>query len=323
MPDISVIIPCYRQAHYLPECIRSLQAQTYTDWEAIVVDDGSPDNTSAVVEAIAADDPRVSLCRKQNGGLSSARNSGLELAHGRYIQFLDADDLIAPEKFATDLSLVSQSDRPGIVISDYLRFTDDGQSSVHDMCSPRFPPDADPEMEIAIGWEVDISIPIHAVLIDTRLLQSPPLRFDESLPNHEDWDFWMRLLARKPCIAFTEKTLAMYRYAPGSMSSNRDVMYAGFVQAIKQRRADGTVRRDVAHALDRKLALTRHTYGYGWRSTVDRLMASTWVRKRVPWTIQTYVRSALQLEVKTHLYAIRGEIYTTASGASGARVSKC
>jgi glycosyltransferase involved in cell wall biosynthesis len=309
MPDISVIIPCYRHAQYLSACIRSIQDQTHANWEAIVIDDGSPDDTSAVAEAFAASDPRVRLHKKTNGGLSSARNAGLELARGRYIQFLDADDLIAPKKFETDLALMGRGDMPAIVISDYSRFTDDGRHSVHDMCSPRIPPEGDPEMEFAIGWEVDISIPIHAVLIDARLLQRPPLRFDESLPNHEDWDFWMRLLARKPSIVFTKKTLAMYRYAPGSMSSHREKMYAGFVRAIKKRRSDRNTRKEVAVALRRKLSLTRHAYGYGWRAVLNRLTEETLLRRWLPWPLQKFLKAYASEDARTQARKLRQELF--------------
>src|SRR5215204_1671374 len=91
-PLVSVVIPCYKQAHFLGEAIESVLAQSYPNFEIIVVDDGSPDNTSEV----AASYPRVRLVRQENQGLSAARNSGLSRSEGEYVVFLDADDRLLP-----------------------------------------------------------------------------------------------------------------------------------------------------------------------------------------------------------------------------------
>jgi glycosyltransferase involved in cell wall biosynthesis len=85
-PKISVIVPCFKQAQFVGQAIASVQAQTFSDWELIVVDDGSPDNVAEVTEKLALTDHRVNLLRKPNGGLSSARNAGLRAANGQYIQ---------------------------------------------------------------------------------------------------------------------------------------------------------------------------------------------------------------------------------------------
>lgn len=94
---VSVIVPCYNQAIYLPEALNSLLAQTYQCWEAIVVNDGSPDETEKVALEYTRKDSRIKYVFKENGGLSSARNKGIELAQGEFILPLDADDIIHPE----------------------------------------------------------------------------------------------------------------------------------------------------------------------------------------------------------------------------------
>ena len=94
---VSVIVPCYNQAIYLPEALNSLLAQTYQCWEAIVVNDGSPDETEKVALEYTWKDSRIKYVFKENGGLSSARNKGIELAQGEFILPLDADDIIHPE----------------------------------------------------------------------------------------------------------------------------------------------------------------------------------------------------------------------------------
>lgn len=95
-PMISVIVPIYKVEPYLIRCIKSIQNQTYTQVEIILVDDGSPDNCGKICEEFAAKDERICVIHKENGGLSDARNAGLSVAKGEYIAFVDSDDYIAP-----------------------------------------------------------------------------------------------------------------------------------------------------------------------------------------------------------------------------------
>lgn len=97
MPTISVIIPIYNVEKYLRRCLDSVINQTFTDWEAICVNDGSPDNSAAILEEYAARDKRIKVITQVNGGLSDARNSGMKIATGQYVLFLDSDDTIHPQ----------------------------------------------------------------------------------------------------------------------------------------------------------------------------------------------------------------------------------
>ena len=96
-PEISIIVPVYQVEKYLNECIDSILAQTFTDFELILVDDGSPDNCPALCDAAAKRDSRVRVIHKQNGGVSTARNAGLDAAQGNWIAFVDSDDTVEPE----------------------------------------------------------------------------------------------------------------------------------------------------------------------------------------------------------------------------------
>ena len=95
-PKISVIVPVYNTRPYLEQCLDSILTQTLADMEIICVNDGSPDDSQSVLERYAADDPRVRIIKKENGGLSSARNAGMRSAVGDYIAFVDSDDFITP-----------------------------------------------------------------------------------------------------------------------------------------------------------------------------------------------------------------------------------
>ena len=112
MPAISVIIPIYNVEKYLRRCLDSVKNQTFPDWEAICVNDGSPDNSAEILEEYAKKDARFKIVNKENGGLSDARNAGMAVASGKYILYLDSDDFIHPQtmEIAYSLALRDGSD---------------------------------------------------------------------------------------------------------------------------------------------------------------------------------------------------------------------
>lgn len=95
-PEISIIIPVYNVEQYIRKCLDSIQSQTFTDFEAIIVDDSSPDGSIKIAMEFVANDPRFKIITRENGGLSAARNTGLQYAVGKYVAFIDSDDFIAP-----------------------------------------------------------------------------------------------------------------------------------------------------------------------------------------------------------------------------------
>lgn len=123
-PRVSVVIPCYRQAHFLPEAVASVVAQTFTDWEVIIVDDGSPDDTAAVAQHLIAAYPDrcIRLIRQENRGLAEARNAGIRAARAPYILPLDADDMLEPEMLAQTVAALDAHPEVGFVYTDVQRF---------------------------------------------------------------------------------------------------------------------------------------------------------------------------------------------------------
>lgn len=107
---VSVIVPIYKAEAYLGKCVDSILSQTYPDLEVILVDDGSPDNCGAICDRYAAHDVRVRVIHKENGGVSSARNAGLDAATGDYVMFTDSDDRIEPEMVAVLLDALTEYD---------------------------------------------------------------------------------------------------------------------------------------------------------------------------------------------------------------------
>lgn len=99
MPELSIIVPIYKVEKYLDECIQSILHQTFTDFELILVDDGSPDACPQMCDAAAEQDSRVRVIHQKNGGLSAARNTGIEAARGNWLGFVDSDDFVAPDMY--------------------------------------------------------------------------------------------------------------------------------------------------------------------------------------------------------------------------------
>lgn len=110
MPKVSIIVPVYNVEAYLEMCVESLTAQTLKDIEIILVDDGSPDNSGKMCDELAKTDSRIIVIHKENGGLSSARNAGIDIAKGRYLGFVDSDDWVEPDMFEHLLKLAEKYD---------------------------------------------------------------------------------------------------------------------------------------------------------------------------------------------------------------------
>ena len=122
-PLISVIVPIYKVEAYLRPCVESILAQTYENLEVILVDDGSPDGCPAICDEFAARDGRVRVIHKPNGGLSDARNAGLDVARGEWIGFVDSDDTVDPDMFATLLETALREDAQ-VAVCNFYEFDD-------------------------------------------------------------------------------------------------------------------------------------------------------------------------------------------------------
>lgn len=123
MPKISIIIPIYNVERYLENCLKSILNQSFEDMEVILVDDGSIDNSGAICDEYSTKDNRVKVIHKLNGGLSSARNTGLDMANGEYIGFIDSDDYVHPQMFEILYNVLNKDDSD-ISICDFLRVND-------------------------------------------------------------------------------------------------------------------------------------------------------------------------------------------------------
>ncbi len=178
-PKVSVIIPCYNQAAWLPKAVASLQAQTLGNWECIVVDDGSKDNTAEVVSNLALLEKRVRLVQQPNGGSAAARDRGLQEAKGEYVQFLDADDTIAPEKLEKQ---VAEMERDEADIC-YTAFCSENAQGAR--TKRRFVRLS--TRKILVSWGLGASVPIHSFLYRTDFIKQHNLNFQSDCRHREDW----------------------------------------------------------------------------------------------------------------------------------------
>ena len=130
MPAVSVVIPVYNSAKYLRECLDSVIAQTFSDWEVVAIDDGSPDESPAILDEYAARDARFKVVYKANGGVSAARNDGLDAATGEYVLFVDSDDYLEQDalRIAYEEALRVNAD---VVIGDYFAVSSKGRHRYH------------------------------------------------------------------------------------------------------------------------------------------------------------------------------------------------
>ena len=125
MPQISVIVPVYKAEKYIESCVSSILAQSYRDFELILVEDGSPDRSGEICDVLAKTDDRITVIHKENGGAATARNAGLDVAKGEYIAFIDGDDMVHPQYLKYLFSLLDRTDAD-FAMCHYDFFTEEG-----------------------------------------------------------------------------------------------------------------------------------------------------------------------------------------------------
>jgi glycosyltransferase involved in cell wall biosynthesis len=227
---VSIIIPCYNQAVYLEDCLQSVLDQTHINWECIVINDGSQDHTEEIALKWCKKDNRFMYLKKENGGLSSARNAGLRIIKGEFIQFLDCDDIIDKDKLNLQLNNIEITNSD-IDVSDFIMFDIINKRYGNQYLSPFPYSDKFYLDELVLNWENKLSIPCHCVLFRKSLIKDESYYFDETLPNHEDWVFWVKLFTLTQSVSQTRLALAIYRTHARNMSINHKTMYDGFLNA--------------------------------------------------------------------------------------------
>ncbi len=227
MPRVSVIIPAYNAAWCVRRAVDSVLAQDYRDFELIVVDDGSRDDTAAILATYGA---ALRVVSKPNGGLSSARNAGIAAARGDYLAFLDADDWWLPGKLARQVALLDG--QPGVLFCSCTTSvrTPEGQALPDWRCCKG----EGRALEDIFAVNAFVAGSGSAVMA-RRAAFARVGGFDEALRSLEDIDMWMRLAAQGD-YACLDEPLAVIEKRAGSMSGNLDVMRAAAIQVMRKNR---------------------------------------------------------------------------------------
>lgn len=239
LPLVSVIIPSYNYGHFIGQALESVQAQTHQHWECIVVDDGSTDDTNEMVNRYVEKDNRIKYVYQKNQGLAAGRNTGIRNSSGKYLQFLDADDLIEPKKLEFQSACLEQHAEIDLVYGDVRYFTTEKMDErLHSMWG-----EDKPWMREVSGSGQDILrilvrsniMVVNAPLIRRSVVDALGF-FDGTAWGVEDWDYWIRCAAQGKLFQYQnmEGTLALVRSHPTSMSKDSRGMLTGVLAMRKK-----------------------------------------------------------------------------------------
>lgn len=249
-PGLSIVIPIYNVERYLDKCVQSVRDQTHRDIEVILVDDGSPDGCGALCDGYARLDPRIRVIHKENGGLSDARNAGLDAARGEYVLFLDADDYITSDACGRLAAFAGQG--TDIIVGDGL--CEGGENRLrHDFECPIC--DGPAFLKTALAND---AMPMAAWLYMYRraFLEENRLRFKKGI-LHEDEQFTPRAFLAAKRVANSHVCFYRYVIREGSITTGRDLrknardLYSTCREllAIYDRLPDETLRRLLTDSL--------------------------------------------------------------------------
>jgi glycosyltransferase involved in cell wall biosynthesis len=240
MPTVSIVLPLYNYGKYLDDCVKSILAQTFTDFEVIIVDDCSTDDSYAKAEPWTKKDERVKLVQQpENKMLAAAKNRGILESSGEYIVHLDADDMLTPDSLAVRLAEFESN--PGTLLVHARAYKFNGDQS-YEWC-----------MKKKDKLEVDYKTKIHAqgVMLKRECFDKYGL-YDENLRTNSDKEMWLRLrdLVKIPIVA-SLVPVAFYRRHPNTMMMGRakDKAWDNHVQgllkkAVKMRQEEGITKEN-------------------------------------------------------------------------------
>lgn len=264
MPHVSVIVPCFNVAPYIAQCLDSLIAQTFRDWEAICVDDGSTDGTGDVLRRYADLEPRITVISQPNAGISAARNVGLDHATGEYVVFVDGDDWLSEDVIERALSTGFD-----LVLFSYNRIFSSGEvprvlglEGVHPAEFVRRKMVGLIGDELRDPTQANSLITVHSKLIRRTLMESPPLRFEDiSVVGSEDTLFSVALIGRPGVGEVFIIDEPLYQYRRNNAASHTTGFRPGLVDRFgnlntRLRDLVGGKSREFDDALSSRVALS-------------------------------------------------------------------
>lgn len=221
MPEVTIVLPTYNRADMILDAIRSVQAQTFQDWEIVVVDDGSTDNTEEVV--LSLHDSRIHYVYQENKGLAGARNTGIRHAHSELITFLDSDDAFLPQKLEWQVGLMKSRPSLGLVAGDFF-FADPHLTRLSEARSWQ----SHPNLTLK-DWILGCPVIVCAVIVQRAWLEKAG-GFDETMRYVEDWDLWLRLAYLGCPMDWLPRPVALYRIHGQNMAKQAVLMKQGMLR---------------------------------------------------------------------------------------------
>ncbi|MBL7069008.1 MAG: glycosyltransferase [Candidatus Omnitrophica bacterium] len=223
-PKVSIVIPSYNRARFLPEAIDSVIIQTYRNFEIVVVDDGSTDNTKEIMaEYVKKYTSKVRYFYQENQGEAGARNRGIKESRGEYIAFLDSDDIWVQDKLEIQVRLLADNPDVGLTYGRAKRVNEKGEYLDMKPTQPAIK---------AIHFLQGKRLTMMTVMVHKKCFSHIGL-FDKKLKVGVDTDMWLRL-AFKYKIVFLNKILAIMRSHDGNISNDTKEMYAGHIKIIEK-----------------------------------------------------------------------------------------
>lgn len=229
-PLVSVIVPAYGVAHLVKEALRSLQVQTLTNWECIVIDDGAPEVAAAVAPFLA--DQRIHFLATANHGVSAARNTAIRASHAPLVSLLDGDDLLRPTYLEKMVAALDADPEARIASCNARIF---GAVPEERLCFVR--PQGDAHGRGTLASVLDRSYGVYIGATFRRADFDTIGGFDEAMAHAEDFDFWVRLLMLGGHARFVDEVLGDYRVRSSSASAQTLRMLAGNIRVYEKARA--------------------------------------------------------------------------------------
>ena len=302
-PVVSVITPAYNAARYVEHTLESVVRQTFADFELLIVDDGSTDQTREIAERYARRDPRIIVMCQTNRGIASARNAAMARARGRYFALLDSDDLWFPTYLAEQIAILEQRPDIDVLSANALNF---GGLK-----------DGEPLLAVGAGADIRAVSLLRLVEVEDSMSILSVFRrevvesigaFDENLRRSEDYDFWLRSACAGFHVAINPRPLGLYRRRPDSLSADEALMLEAMRRPLNKVRQTCAHRPEVQAAVERQLAriaerglvaharhalltgdmpkLVTHFSALAEATGASRYRLASWLTDRIPITIR-------------------------------------
>ena len=226
---VSVIVTCYNQARCITNTLESIVAQTYTNWECIIVDDGSEDDSAAVINDFIKDNTRFTYLFQDNQGVSVARNTGFKLASGNFVNFLDGDDTFLPNKLKEQVQVFEDNPEIAVCICDhqfYLEKKEVYKYYEFEKLTTK------PLEQILFKWHNGVAFPPHAALYKRSLWEDQEAPFPEDYNYRcEDWVFNVLVALKDENYYMLDKVLCNYHMGNSNFTNGTKILATAAIKA--------------------------------------------------------------------------------------------